>query len=63
MWILAEIKLNSYQGRKDGSSIEADERGGRWRFVVFLLTLPQMGGTMLNKLVVILHQIASVNGR
>lgn len=56
------IKLSSYQGREDGSSMEADERGCQRGFVV-VLTFPQMAEAMLHKLVVVLHQVASGYGR
>lgn len=55
------IKLSSYQGGEDGSSIDADERGRR--FVVLLLSLPHTGETLLHKLFVVLHPLASGHGK
>lgn len=58
--VLLEVKQSSYQGRKDGLSIEADERRCSWSFVfLLLLTFPQLRESMLHKPVVVLHQVSS----
>lgn len=56
------INQSSYQWRKNGLAIEADDRRSMGRFLVSPLTFPQMGEPMLHKLVVVLHRVASGYG-